>query len=282
MPAFWTRQWIARATHNLSSRKDRLLVKINCATLPSELIESELFGHEKGAFTGAVAERKGRFELADGGTLFLDEVGELTLQAQAKLLRVLQEQEFERVGGTKVLKVDVRVIAATNRDLGKMVEAGTFRSDLFYRLNVFPIEVPPLRERKSDIPLLVNYFLGGSVRKLGKPLERVSSKAMGRLMSYAWPGNIRELQNVIERAAILASSPIVEIEDVLGMRLASGRPAPSSDALEDVERAHIVRVLEATDWIIEGERGAAATLDLHPSTLRSRMHKLGIRKPGRA
>jgi formate hydrogenlyase transcriptional activator len=211
------KELIAHAIHNVSLRKDKLLVKLNCAALPSELIESELFGHEKGAFTGATAQRKGRFELADGGTLFLDEVGELSLPAQAKLLRVLQEQEFDRVGGIKTLKVDVRVIAATNRNLLEGVKAGTFRSDLYYRLNVFPLEVPPLRERRPDIPLLARHFLKRFARKLGKPLLDIAPSSMERLERYGWPGNIRELQNVIERAAVLARDSVLEIDDSLAV-----------------------------------------------------------------
>jgi formate hydrogenlyase transcriptional activator len=206
-----------------------------------------LFGHEKGAFTGAITQRKGRFELADGGTLFLDEVGELSAPAQAKLLRVLQDQEFERVGGTRTLKVDARMIAATNRNLGEMVKAGSFRSDLFYRLHVFPIEVPPLRERREDIPLLVNYFLQRFARKLGKPLKVVSERSMDQLVRYTWPGNVRELQNVIERAAVLARGPIVEVDKSLGMQLEAGLQVPLTDAtLEAVERARILRVLQDT------------------------------------
>ena len=241
------KELIAHALHSLSARKDRLLVKMNCAALPAKLIESELFGHEKGAFTGAITQRKGRFELADGGTLFLDEVGELSAPAQAKLLRVLQDQEFERVGGIRTLKVDAWVTAATNRDLGEMVKAGSFRSDLFYRLHVFPIEVPPLRERHEDILLLVDYFLQRFARKLGKPLKVVSERSMEQLVRYTWPGNVRELQNVIERAAVLARGPIVEIDKSLGMQLEAGVQVPLTDAtLEAVERAHILRVLQDT------------------------------------
>ena len=273
------KELIAHALHSLSARKDRLLVKMNCAALPAKLIESELFGHEKGAFTGAITQRKGRFELADGGTLFLDEVGELSAPAQAKLLRVLQDQEFERVGGTRTLKVDARVITATNRDLGEMVKVGSFRSDLFYRLHVFPIEVPPLRERREDILLLVDYFLQKFARKLGKPLKAISERSMEQLVRYAWPGNIRELQNVIERAAVLARGPIVEIDKSLGMQLEAGVQVPLTGAtLEAVERAHILRVLQDTGWVIEGKQGAAAILGLGPSTLRYRMQKLGIKR----
>ncbi|HXH03053.1 MAG TPA: sigma 54-interacting transcriptional regulator [Candidatus Competibacteraceae bacterium] len=265
------KELLARFVHQLSPRRERLLVKMNCAALPTELIESELFGHEKGAFTGAIASRKGRFELADGGTLFLDEVGELSLPAQAKLLRVLQEQEFERVGGTRSIRVDVRVVAATNRDLTRMVEEGGFRADLYYRLNVFPVRVPPLRERREDIPPLIEHFLAGLRRRLGKSLRGVSPQAMERMLAYPWPGNIRELANVIERAAILASGLLIEVDD---LGLAPLKPAGSIPAmpvpevadlsLEEVERRHIQRVLEACGGVIEGPRGAAAILNLNP------------------
>lgn len=275
------KELIAKALHNASGRKDRMLIIVNCAALPSELIESELFGHEMGAFTGATAQRKGRFELADGGTIFLDEVGELTARAQAKLLRVLQERTFERVGGSKTIKIDARVIAATNRDLGKMVADGTFRDDLFYRLNVFPIRVPALRERKSDIPLLANVFLHRLSRKLGKRFEGISPNSIDRLMQYPWPGNIRELQNVMERAAIAAQEPMIEVADYLALhsQLDTSKTSPGSVTLRDMERRHIQHVLEQSGWIVEGKRGAAANLDLKPSTLRLRMHKLGIKRP---
>ncbi len=272
---------IARTIHDLSDRRDKLFVPVNCAALPGELVESELFGHEKGAFTGATAQRKGRFELADGGTLFLDEVGELTAGAQAKLLRVLQEQEFERVGGTQTLKVNVRLVAATNRELAKMVKDGTFRADLYYRLNVFPIRMPSLSERPTDIPLLARFFLDQFARKMGKSVRDLSPKACERLLHYPWPGNIRELQNVIERATILAHDPLLEIDNALELRLeereATGSPEPLG-SLEAMERDYISKVLERTSWVIEGEQGAAAILDLNPSTLRSRMQKLNIRK----
>ena len=272
---------IAHAIHNLSPRKDRMLVKLNCAALPSELIESELFGHEKGAFTGATAQRKGRFELADGGTLFLDEVGELTLPAQAKLLRILQEQEFERVGGSQTIHVDVRVIAATNRNLAEAVKAGEFRADLYYRLNVFPVAVPPLRDRDGDIGLLARHLLERYARKLGKPISGFAPGALRRLEAYSWPGNVRELQNVIERATVLARTPLVEVD--LPTEVDAGPAAtvePSSAlALESVDRAHLLRVLEQYRWIIEGKTGAAAVLGLTPSTLRYRMQKLGIVRP---
>ncbi|MDS4020557.1 MAG: sigma 54-interacting transcriptional regulator [Candidatus Competibacter sp.] len=272
---------IARAIHDLSDRRDKLFVPVNCAALPGELVESELFGHEKGAFTGATCQRKGRFEMADGGTLFLDEVGELTAGAQAKLLRVLQDQEFERVGGNQTLKVDVRLVAATNRELDKMVKEGTFRADLYYRLNVFPIRLPSLGERPTDIPLLARYFLDKFARKMGKSIRDLSPRACERLQRYSWPGNIRELQNVIERATILARGPLLEIDNALELRLddREAKSAPESlGSLEAMERAYILKVLERTRWAIEGEQGAAAILDLNPSTLRSRMQKLNIRK----
>ena len=272
---------IARAIHDLSDRRDKMFVNVNCAALPGELVESELFGHEKGAFTGAINQRKGRFELADGGTLFLDEVGELTASAQAKMLRVLQDQEFERVGGTQTLTVNVRLVAATNRDLAKMVKDGGFRADLYYRLNVFPIRLPSLCERPTDIPLLARFFLDKFARKMGKSIRDLAPRASERLLRYSWPGNIRELQNVIERAAILARGPLLEIDDALELRLEDQETGIVSDQLisfEDMERSYILKVLERTRWVIEGEQGAAAILDLNPSTLRSRMQKLNIRK----
>jgi formate hydrogenlyase transcriptional activator len=275
------KELIARAIHRRSRYRDRPLVKVNCATLPAGLVESELFGHEKGAFTGAVARQIGRFERADGGTMFLDEIGELPFELQAKLLRVLQEGEFERVGGSHTLTVNVRVIAATNRDLATAVQAGSFRADLFYRLHVFPLMLPPLRERQDDIPLLVECFLARMAKKLGKALKGLSDESMARVMRYSWSGNVRELQNVIERAAILARGPIVEIDDALEQRLPpSDHPLPAM-SLQDVERAHIIRVLAETHGIIEGPRGAARTLGLHPNTLRFRLQKLGIKNPRR-
>jgi PAS domain S-box-containing protein len=273
------KELIARALHELSGRKSSMLVCVNCAALPGELVESELFGHEKGAFTGATSQRKGRFELADGGTLFLDEVGELTLQAQAKLLRVLQEQAFERVGGSRMLHVDVRVIAATNRDLGAMVQAGAFRADLYYRLNVFPISIPPLRARRGDVSLLARHFLGQMARKLGRCYQDVHPASLESMQGYSWPGNVRELRNVIERAAILSDGPLVEVTDMVFSRPPSvATVTPDSACLDDVQRAHICEVLEQCDWQIEGRRGAASALGLKPSTLRYRMQKLGIEK----
>jgi DNA-binding NtrC family response regulator len=276
------KELVARAIHEASARRDRPLVKLNCAALPRELVESELFGHEKGAFTGALQQRRGRFELADGGTLFLDEVGELPLETQAKLLRVLQEREFERVGGTRSLKVDVRMIAATNRDLASQVAAGRFRADLFYRLNVFPVVVPPLRERREDIPRLVQHFAAKTARKLGRPLEGISPAFLERARAYGWPGNVRELENAVERAMILSRGPLLDGAPFLsGSEAASpsAAAAPTEATLEEVERIHIRRVLEGTRWTIEGERGAARILGLNPSTLRGRLRKLGIRKP---
>jgi transcriptional regulator with GAF, ATPase, and Fis domain len=266
---------VAHAIHSRSVRRDRPLVKVNCGAIPGGLVESELFGHVKGAFTGALQRRSGRFELAHGGTLFLDEIGELPLETQVKLLRVLQEQEFEPVGSTRSIKVDVRLIAATNRDLGAMVRNGTFRADLFYRLNVFPIGIPPLRERREDIPLLAGFFLATLAKRLGKPLEGFTARSMDRLRSYDWPGNVRELQNVVERAAILAQGPIVDLQpDLLPATERLGLMTGSR--LNDVERQHILMVVRQTQWIIEGPKGAASILGLHPNTLRSRMKKLGI------
>jgi formate hydrogenlyase transcriptional activator len=281
------KELIARAIHSTSRRKDRPLIKLNCATLPTGLVESELFGHEKGAFTGALEKRVGRFTLADKGTIFLDEVGELSLETQAKLLRVLQEQEFEPVGSAKTFKVDVRVIAATNRDLLKAVEAGMFRADLYYRLNVFQIALPPLRERRDDIPQLVHYFVTRHATKVGKRFEGIDEPTLRSLMEYPWPGNIRELENVIERATILSSGPMLEIEaDVLRAPTASGGThahaaartieSPASVTLAEAERQQILSALRQTRGVIDGERGAAKLLGLNPNTLRSRMKKMGI------
>ncbi len=273
------KELIARAIHSHSPRKDRPLIKINCAALPSTLVESELFGHEKGAFTGAIAKRIGRFELAHGGTIFLDEVGEMPVDVQAKLLRVLQEHEFERLGSAAPIRTDVRVIAATNRDLNRAVREKTFREDLLYRLDVFPVHLPPLRERTEDIPLLVHFLTTRFAQQVGKRIEGVGGGSMERLLAYPWPGNIRELENVIERAVVLASGPLLEIESLLlGSPAAGGvaeEPSPSA-TLEAVERGHVRRVLERCEWVIEGPRGAARVLDLHPNTLRSRLKRLGI------
>src|SRR5262245_43001154 len=277
------KELIARAIHGRSRRRDRPLIKINCAALPRDLVESELFGHEKGSFTGATQQRRGRFELADGGTLFLDEVGELPLEAQAKLLRVLQEQEFERVGGSRSLRTDVRVIAATNRDLQHQVGAGTLRSDLYYRLNVFPLALPPLRERREDVPRLVRHFLERAARTFGKSLDGLAPALTDRAMAYDWPGNVRELENYVERCAILGKPAVLDAPEPrsAGISHATARPSmttPRPESLEDVERSHILRVLEETKWAIEGEKGAARILGLNPSTLRGRLRKLGIRK----
>jgi PAS domain S-box-containing protein len=276
------KELVARAIHNLSPRKDRPLITVNCAALPAGLIESELFGHEKGAFTGAVARKKGRFELADGGTLFLDEVGELPLETQAKLLRVLQEHSFERVGGTQPLKVNVRVLAATNRDLQEQVNHGAFRADLFYRLNIFPIPLPSLRERGEDISLLTNYFVARFARRMGKKIDRVSHGALERLMRYPWPGNIRELANLIERAVILCDGGMLQ-PDHLGLTEHIPTAVASEIAqvatLQETERDHILKTLEKTNWIVGGPAGAAQLLGLNRTTLLARMKKLGIEKP---
>lgn len=269
------KELFARAIHDRSRRASGPLIKVNCAALPHDLIESELFGHEEGAFTGATHQRKGRFELAEGGTLFLDEVAELSTEAQAKLLRVLQEHEVERVGGTRSISVDVRMVAASNQELTAAVESGAFRSDLYYRLAVFPILVPPLRERRGDIALLAHHFTAATARKLGKHLSGIAPASLEALESYDWPGNVREMQNVIDRAAILSSGPLLDIGDALtGVR----RPVGATGTLEEVERAHIVAVLGEANWVIEGPRGAAERLGLNPSTLRGRMRKLGVTK----
>jgi formate hydrogenlyase transcriptional activator len=272
------KELLARGIHDLSDRSGAILVKVNCAALPGELIESELFGHEKGAFTGATQQRKGRFELAHGGTLLLDELGELPAAAQAKLLRVLQEQEFERVGGSETLKVDVRVIAATNRNLPDDVAEGRFRADLYYRLNVFPINIPALRERQADIPLLARFFLAKYARKLGKRIDDIDPASLESLQQYAWPGNVRELQNVIERAVILCQTPVLEIGPLLNPYAQTTPDRPAT--LEAMERNHILRTLEASGWVISGPKGAAAMLGMNPNTLRSRMLKLGISRRG--
>ena len=266
---------LAQAIHNASTRKDRPMVKVNCAALPATLIESELFGREKGAFTGAIARQAGRFEIADGSTIFLDEIGELPLELQPKLLRVLQEGEFERLGGSRTTKVDVRVIAATNRDLAQAVREGRFREDLFYRLDVFPIELPPLRERPEDIPLLSWIFVKEFSNSMGKPIEKITTDSMRALMAYSWPGNIRELRNVIERAMILAHGPALQVK--LGHRPLQLDPGkPTDGTLDQAERSHIVRSLERCGWRIRGAHGAAEQLDIKPTTLESRMKKLGI------
>jgi transcriptional regulator with GAF, ATPase, and Fis domain len=285
------KELIARALHNSGPRRQRPLVKVNCGAVPAALLESELFGHVKGAFTGAIDRRIGRFELADGGTLFLDEVGELPLDTQVKLLRVLQEQEFEPVGSSKTIRVDVRIIAATNRDLNEEVRTGRFRADLFFRLNVVPLTVPPLRERPSDVPMLVMYFVSRFSKKFGRQIDGVSRETMDRLTAYQWPGNVRELQNIVERAVVMAHGPVLALDaDILpsssgaAARLADAdsavRDEPSTTrSLNDAERRHIEAVLAKTGGVIEGPAGAAKILDLHPNTLRSRMKKLGVRRP---
>ncbi len=266
---------VARAVHDLSPRKDKALIKVNCAALPAGLIESELFGHEKGAFTGALSRKIGRFELAHSGTIFLDEIGDLPLELQAKLLRVLQDGEFERVGGTGTIKVNVRVIAATNRDLERFVQEQHFRQDLFYRLNVFPIHIPALRERKEDLPLLVKFFTMKYGKKLGRKIETVPKKVLDSLTSYTWPGNVRELENVIERSAILSTGSQLELADWLPKQGISSQ-SNKIPTLEELERRYILEVLEMAAWRVSGERGAARLLDVKPTTLESRMKKLGI------
>lgn len=272
------KELIARAIHALSPRSDRTMIRVNCGAIPATLVESEFFGHERGAFTGAVARRIGRFELADKSTLFLDEVGELPAEAQVKLLRVLQEQEFERVGGAAPIRVDVRPVAATNRDLTDDVANHRFREDLFYRLNVVPIRVPPLRERQEDIPILVANFLQQLQRKLSKPLKGVRKDTMDRLMAYSWPGNIRELENVLERACILAQDGVVEVDEALDINGRLPDPMRGVPTLEAAERAAISQALRATGGQIAGPRGAAVLLKVNPSTLRSRMKQLGFPK----
>ena len=277
------KELIARAIHNISNRSKRPLVKVNCATLPANLIESELFGHEKGAFTGAMDRKIGRFELADGGTIFLDEIGELPVELQTKLLRVLQEGEFERLGNPKTMKVNVRIIAATNRNLQMAIEKKEFREDLYYRLNVFPIVSPPLRDRKEDIPLLIKHFLQKFEGKMGKKVSNVSSKVIDALLAYDWPGNIRELENLIERAMILNPGITLEYGDWLPktnlvIKNGNGKAAPGK--LEEVEKEHILEVLKKVNWKVSGEKGAAKILGLNPTTLEARMKKLGIKREG--
>jgi len=272
------KELVVRAIHGLSGRKDKILVKVNCAALPGGVIESELFGHERGAFTGALTRRVGRFELANGGTLFLDEVGDLPLDLQAKLLRALQEGEFERVGGTQTIKVNVRLIAATNRDLKAAVEERRFRADLFYRLNVFPILVPPLRSRRQDIPRLTRHFALMYGSKMGKPLGAIGEAVLDKLMAYDWPGNVRELQNVIERAVILSIDGRLELDDSLAAPVAASRTSENRSP-EDMEREHILSVLESVGWRVSGDRGAARILGLKRTTLEARMRKLGISRP---
>jgi formate hydrogenlyase transcriptional activator len=291
------KELIARAIHDLSARKDRPLVKVDCSAISAGLVESELFGHVKGAFTGALERHIGRFELADGGTIFLDEIGELPPETQVKLLRVLQECEFDPVGSNRPVRVDVRVMAATNRDLERSIQTGQFRSDLFYRLNVFPLKVPSLRDRRSDIPQLVTFCLSRLSKKFGKKVDTIHQETMEKLMNYPWPGNVRELQNVIERAVIISPGSTLLLDQDLVPASSSGSdttklempsqgpPQESPDllrlpTLEDLERSHILAVLQQTGGVIEGPKGAARILNLHPNTLRHRIQKLGIRRPG--
>ena len=270
------KELIAHAIHSASSRRGRPFVKLNCAAIPLDLLESELFGHEKGAFTGAMAQRIGRFQLADKGTLFLDEVGDIPLALQPKLLRVLQEQEFERLGGTRTHRVDVRLVAATNRDLTEMAKRGELRSDLYYRLNVFPVLLPPLRERREDIPALVGHFVELFSHRIGRQIEHIPPKMMSALSSYHWPGNIRELQNLIERAVILSNNGV--LHDPLPTMSAVGvLSLPTT--LKDSERALILQTLQAVGWVIGGAKGAAVRLGLKRTTLISRMSRLGISRP---
>lgn len=274
------KELIARAIHNISSRCGRPFIKLNCAAIPFDLLESELFGHEKGAFTGAIAQKVGRFEMADKGTLFLDEVGDIPLALQPKLLRVLQEQEFERLGSGRTHQVDVRLVAATHRDLASMVRRNEFRSDLYYRLNVFPVLLPPLRARSTDIPALVTHFVEIFGRKMGKPIENIPDETLSAFSSYSWPGNIRELQNLIERAVILANDGV--LPNPLPPTGTEGiTVAPAQSTLKDSERALILRTLEAAGWLIGGPTGAAAKLGLKRTTLISKMKKLGISRPTR-
>ncbi|MGC4053004.1 MAG: sigma 54-interacting transcriptional regulator [Paludibaculum sp.] len=284
------KELIARAIHNRSERAHCRLVNVNCGAIPAGLVESELFGHVRGAFTSASERRMGRFELANNGTLFLDEVGELPLETQVKLLRVLQEQEFEPVGSSRTIRVNVRIIAATNRDLEAAVTAGTFRADLYYRLNVIPLRVPPLRERRSDIPELVWSFLQAFCQRAGRRIDSISRDTMQLLENHTWPGNIRELQNVIERGVVLSHGPILRLgPDLLPMDEWNSRDEPDAstepadpESLVEVQRQHILRVLDRTGWLISGARGAGAILNLHPNTLRSMMARLGIHRGGKA
>ena len=278
------KELIARALHDSSPRKGRTFVKLNCAAIPTGLLESELFGHEKGAFTGAIAQKVGRFELANQGTLFLDEIGDIPLELQPKLLRVLQEQEFERLGGTRTIRVNVRLVAATHCDLAQMVAEGRFRSDLYYRLNVFPIAMPPLRERPEDIPRLVRHFTQRFARRMSRRIESIPSATMDALVRYPWPGNVRELQNIIERAVILSLGPTLQVPlaDLQAVP-APIRPGAALTAtpvtLVDAEREHIVHTLITTGWVVGGPRGAATRLGMKRSTLQKKMQKLGIARP---
>ena len=270
---------LARAIHSRSARKDRPMITVNCSSLPANLIESELFGRERGAFTGADARQIGRFELADGGTIFLDEIGEMPMELQSKLLRVIQDGEFERLGSPRTIITDVRIIAASNRILEEEIKNGRFREDLFYRLNVFPITMPPLRQRKEDIPILVNHFVAKFNKKIGKKIETVSKEILNALQEYHWPGNVRELESVIERAVIISQGTALQVLDRFDTFRKTEEPAGQEvKALADLEQDHILNVLMKTGWRIEGKNGAAVLLGLNPSTLRARMHKFGIRR----
>jgi formate hydrogenlyase transcriptional activator len=275
------KELIARALHDLSPRRERTFVKLNCAAIPTGLLESELFGHEKGAFTGAIVQKIGRFELAHRGTLFLDEVGDIPPELQPKLLRALQEQEFERLGGTRTVRVDVRLVAATNRDLAQMVGDGRFRSDLYYRLNVFPVLLPPLRERLEDIPRLVRHFTQRFARRMGRRIDTVPAAVMDALVQYPWPGNVREMQNVIERAVILSPGPALQVPrgDLQPAATQALAPAGAPVTLADAEREHILVVLRETGWVVGGPKGAGARLGMARSTLQWKMKKLGINRP---
>jgi formate hydrogenlyase transcriptional activator len=271
------KELIARAIHSHSPRTDRQFVKLNCAAIPTGLLESELFGHERGSFTGAIAQKIGRLELAHQGSLFLDEIGDIPLELQPKLLRVLQEREFERLGSTRTQKVDVRIVAATHRDLEGMILEKQFRSDLYYRVNVFPIHVPPLRERPEDIPLLVQHFVQRATQRMRKTIDTIPSETMEGLIQHRWPGNIRELENVIERAVILSPGPVLRLSlRDLKSRVTPGQNSARHQTLEEVERNHILKTLRDTNWVLSGRTGAAARLGLNRSTLYFRMKKLGI------
>jgi len=274
------KELIARAIHNLSARCGRRFITVNCAAIPLDLLESELFGHERGAFTGAIAQKIGRFELADKGTLFLDEVGDIPLPLQPKLLRVLQEQQFERLGSGRTHQVDVRLVAATHRNLVDMVKRNEFRSDLYYRLNVFPISLPPLRARREDIRALVEHFVEIYARRMSKQIDQISQETMSELASYAWPGNIRELQNFIERSVILTSGTVLQAP-LASLKSAAEVQSVGAITLEDAERDHIRKILEQTRWVVAGPNGAAARLGIKRSTLYFRMQKLGISRPNR-